>query len=212
MKLFLCIGLSLLSAFSLLADRYEISNPVIGKAVPYNNRNLQGGDIIFDTTPLELNEDNVITVFNLNKSNRSYVIAGDKYKRNKCKNFGEYFSKPVMAVTRNDQAIQLLHQLMDSTFYWKDNVCVPTLFDKEPTRVFAIEIMDALNKYHEVILPSLDSGRVFSFPKELIFPDGDIHPLIFNFKIGLKDPESEITMFDTVIQNIILIPIHENTF
>lgn len=207
MKLIFFFIIAIFSSVSLIADTFEVTGAVLGKPVQYNNRYLQNGDIINGNTPIELNDDNVITVLNLSKSNRTYIIAGNKFKKHKCKNFGEYFSKAVGAVTRSDKAIESLHQMMDSTLFWTDNVCIPTLYEKNPNRIFAIDIMDALEEYHEVILPSFDGGKGFFLPQKSLYPTGEIRPLIIDFKIGLKESETEKINFDTVIRNIILIPI-----
>lgn len=125
-----------------------------------------------------------------------------------CHNVGEYFTSSAHAVTRGDEnaQIQFLREYITPVFLWRDNITVTSMFDKNRNRRFAIDIIDGYNLSHEVELPTFDNGRSFTFPKELLFPNNLIYPLVFNLKIGTFDSSDESTSYETVIENVILLP------
>lgn len=207
MKNYLFIVITLLSVFICKADEYEVSE-VLGPPIIYNGKVLAEHDRFTSSASLNLSRDNVIDVFNLSKKRNSYTISGRDYRDRKCHNVGEYFTSSAHAVTRGDEnaQIQFLRDYITPVFLWRDSITVTSLFDKNKNRRFAIDIIDGYNISHEVELPSFDNGRSFSFPKELLFPTNRIYPLVFNLKIGIFDSANETTSYETVIENIILLP------
>lgn len=196
--LIFCTGVS--------ADNFKVSE-IIGSTIRFKGKNLKVGDIINDELPIALNNNNVLTLKNLNKSLKTYTISGSTYKKNKCKTFGEYFSSNVGTVTRDEKGNHSIRAQMDSVFIWVDNVTVPTMYPKNNSRVFAIEIIDGVMSSHTIGLPASDGGRSFALPQEIIFGDRKPYPLFFNLLVGIRDPETDEVSYERVVRNSILMPI-----
>lgn len=206
MKHILMILVALISFADAFADNFKV-HEIIGPNVTFKGKCLKRGDIIKDSDPIALNDKNVLTLFNLNKSLKTYTASGAIYKRRKCKTLGEYFSSNVGTLTRDDKGNRSLKGQMDSIFIWVDNVTVQTMFPKNNNRIFAIEIIDGVQLSHTIQLPTFDGGRYFSIPKELIYGNKEPYPLVFNLLVGIKDPETDEVAYETVVYYSILMPI-----
>lgn len=209
MKHILMMLVSLISISNAFADNFEVYE-IIGAKVMFKGKPLESGDVIKENDPIVLDDNNVLTLLNLNKSLKTYTVSGSKYKSRKCKTFGEYFSSKVGTVTRDDSGNRSLINQMDSIFIWVDNVTVKTMFPKNYNRVFAIEIIDGVQRSHTIQLPTFDGGRYFSIPKGLIYNNKEPYPLVFNLLVGIKDPETDEVSYETVVYCSILMPIISN--
>lgn len=188
------------------ADNFKVSE-IIGPEIKFRGKTLNVEDIINDREPITLMGNNVLTLFNMNKSMKTYTVSGSLYKKHKCRNFGDYFSSKAGTLTRDDKGNRSIQNQMDSVYIWVDDATVPTMYPKNNSRVFAIEIIDNLLESHVVELPVDDAGRSFSLPGKLLFGEGKPYPLVFNLLVGIKDPETEEISFETVVENSILLPL-----